>query len=127
MNSGIISKEEKLNQMKSKFDFKNIKSNYFLIKIFEIMNKNKYLNIIKYNKELQKRVNLTINDYIEYYQFYSPVEIEIKLDDKEHDENDKFINISDEDKEYYHIYFDNSNKEIKRNYLTKMKKLIRLK
>ena len=29
----------------------------------------------------------------------------------------KFINISDEEKEYYHIYFDNSIEEIKRNFL----------
>ena len=35
----------------------------------------------------------------------------------------KFINILDEEKEYYHIYFDNSNEEIKRNYLNENEKV----
>ena len=34
-----------------------------------------------------------------------------------------FINISDEEKEYYHIYFDNSIEEIKRNYLEENEKV----
>ena len=34
-----------------------------------------------------------------------------------------FINIPDYDKEYYHIYFDNSKEEIKRNYLIKKDKV----
>ena len=35
----------------------------------------------------------------------------------------EFINIPDYDKEYYHIYFYNSNEEIKRNYLIKTDKV----
>ena len=77
MNSGIISNEE---QIKSKLDLKNLKSDYFLIKIFDIINTNKLLEIMKYNKEIQKRVNLSINDYIKYSQLYSSIEIELKLD-----------------------------------------------
>ena len=30
------------------------------------MKKNKLLEIIKYNKKLQKRLNININNYIEY-------------------------------------------------------------
>ena len=69
---------------------------------------------MKYNKELQKRLNLNINDYKKYAELYSSIEIELKLVD---DKYGKFINIPNEEKEYYHIYFDNSNEEIKRNYL----------
>ena len=47
MNSGIISQEEKIKQIQSKVDFKNLKSNYFLIKIFAIIKKNKSLKILK--------------------------------------------------------------------------------
>ena len=47
MNSGNISKEEKFEQRKSKVDIENIKSNYFLIKIFDIIKKNKSLEIMK--------------------------------------------------------------------------------
>ena len=114
MNSEIISKKEKLKQFKSKDNFKKLKSDYFLIKIFDIIKQNKSLNIVKYNKKLQKRLNININDYKKYSELYSSIEIELKLVDNKYD---KFINISDEEKEYYHIYFDNSNEEIKRNYL----------
>ena len=123
MNSEIISKEEKLKQIKSKIDFKNIKSDYFFIKIFDIKKKIKTLKIMKYNKELQKRSNISINDYKEYSQLYSSIEIELKLDDNKHSGQNKFINISEEEKEYYHIYFDNSNEEIKRNYLKEKEKV----
>jgi len=108
----IISQNEKY-----KGDFKNLKSDYFLRKLFDNIKKYKTLKIMKYNKKLQNRLNLSINDYKEYSKLYSSIEIELKLSDNEHAENDKFINIPEEDKEYYHIYFDNSNEEIKRNYL----------
>ena len=71
---------------------------------------------MKYNQKLQKRLNLSINDYKEYSQLYTPIEIELKpLKNK----YGKFINVHDKEKEYYHIYFDNSNEEIKRNKLKK--------
>ena len=114
MNSGIISKKEKLKQLKSKVDFKELKSDYFLIKIFDIIKQNKLLNIVKYNKKLQKKLNLNINDYKKYVELYSSIEIELKFVDNKYG---KFINISNEEKEYCHIYFGNSNEEIKRNYL----------
>ena len=44
------------------------------------MNKNKSLEIIKYNKKLQKRLNLNIKDYKEYTELYSSIEIELKFD-----------------------------------------------
>ena len=66
---------------------------------------------------MQKRLNLSIKDYKEYSQLYSPMEIEIKLTYNGY--KSKFINISDEEKEYYHIYFNNSKEEVKRNYFNK--------
>ena len=95
-----------------------------MIKIFDIIKQNKSLNIVKYNKKLQKRLNLNINDYKEYSELYSSIEIELKLVDNKYD---KFINILDEEKEYYHIYFDNSNEEIKRNYLKEKEKVNKIK
>ena len=75
-----------------------------------------YLGIIKYNKRLQKRLNLNINDYKEYFLLYTPIEIELKIFKNEYGSG-KFINIPDKEKKYYHIYFDNSNVEIDSNYL----------
>ena len=117
MNSRIILNKDKLNQIKFKVDFDNLKCYYLLKKVFDIMKKNKSLKIIKYNKKLQNRLNISINDYKEYTQIYSLIEIELKLDLNKYNNNDKFINISDNKKDYFHIYFDNSNEEIKRNYL----------
>ena len=71
---------------------------------------------MKYNKKLQKRLNISIDNYKEY----SKIEIELKhVDDK----YGTFINIFNNEEEYYHIYFDNSNEEIKRNYLKENEKV----
>ena len=110
MNPSTIPKNEKAK------DLDNLKSDYFLIKLFDFIKLNKSLKIMKYNKKLQERLNININDYKEC----SKIEIELKLCDNKHG---YFIQIPDKDKEYYHIYFDNSKEEVKRNKLKKMKTL----
>ena len=107
MNSRNIS----TNKQKNIFD--NIKSFFIFKKIISLLSRNKSLDVMKYNKKLQKRLNISINDYRE-------VEIELKLTDGKYGQ---FINIPKKDKEYYHIYFDNSNEEIKRNYLEENEKV----
>ena len=49
---------------KSKFLLVNIKSKYFIKSIFKIIGLKKVLNIIKYNKEFQKRMDFSILNYI---------------------------------------------------------------
>ena len=88
----------------------NIKSVYTIKIIFEHIKKNKYLSIIKYNKKMQNRLKLTINDYKEYSQLYSPIEIELKLVKNAYS-NQAFINTTDDNKKYFHIFFNDSNKE----------------
>ena len=44
----------------------NIKSRYILSKIYNYMTKKKKLEIVKYNKRIQNRLNLSVNDYKEY-------------------------------------------------------------
>ena len=103
MNSEIKSEEEKLNQIKPKIALKKIKSDYILKKLFNMMEKYISLKIIRYNKNLQKRLNISIEDY----KLYSTIEIELKIKDNDYGH---FINISNKEEEkYYHIYFDNSN------------------
>ena len=111
--------------MKSNNNFEDIKSNVILKKIFEIIQKNKLLDIANYNKKLQKRLNLTINDYKEYSQIYSSIEIELKIADNKSKKYKlkKFINILDKDRKYYHIYFNDSKEEKKRNYLRENEKV----
>ena len=90
MNSRNISKNEQLKKSKN---IENLKSDFFLVKLFEAISKNKSLEIIKYNKKLQKRLNISIDNYKEC----SKIEIELKLVDDEY--NKAFINIPDEEKE----------------------------
>ena len=49
--------------MESKDVFKNLKNDYFLQKLFHNLLKKKSLNIIKYNKNIKKRINISIKDY----------------------------------------------------------------
>ena len=65
------SNDEKLNQIKSKVNFNKVKNVYFLMKIFEYIEKKKNLEIMKYNKKLQTRLKIGINYYIDYSQTYS--------------------------------------------------------
>ena len=114
MNTGIILSNGNLKQEESKNNFINIKSDYILKNIFKLIKRKKQLEIVINNNKLKKRLNLSINDYIEYSQLYSSIEIELKPADYKYG---KFINIKEEELEYFHIYFDISNEEQIRNYI----------
>ena len=87
-----------------------IKNKYMLKNILSFLTPKKYLSLIKYNKKIQNKLDKSIIDYREYNQ----IEIEvIPIKDKF---SGNFINFKEENKEYYHIYFDNQIKEI--NYLS---------
>ena len=77
---------------------RKLKSDYFIQKFFGYMSKRKSLETIRYNKNIQKRININI--------------IPVK------GEYGKFISINEKDKKYFHIYFnDNKKKEIENTYL----------
>ena len=98
----------------------NIKSKYILKRIlFNLLDK-KRLDIIKYNKTIQKRLDISIKNY----KKYDIIIIEIIPIEKlsAFYERNKFINIIGK-KSYYHIYFDESKVEINRNCLLKDEKV----
>jgi len=99
----------------------NIKSVYILEKIFDNISINKRLGIIQYNKKIQKKLGLSINDYA---QLHIPIEIEIKPTINKYG---KFINIKKDNEKYYHIYFDDKKEEIKRNHLLDKEKVNKIK
>jgi len=103
---------------KSVDKFENLKANFFLQKTFDLLEMNKYLKIIKYNKKIQERLNLSIKNYKDYGQIKIEI-IPIK------NAIGEFIHIVlDSDKKYFHIYFnDNYKKEIKRYSLKKNDKV----
>ena len=80
MESSNLIFEEKSGkkQLKSFVKYVNIKSNYILQKLFDNLEKKRTLEIVKNNKNIKKRINLNINDYKEYSEKYSSIEIEIK-------------------------------------------------
>ena len=96
----------------------NIGSNYILSDIYDLMTKKKKLEIVKYNKKLQNKLNLSIKDYKEF----SNIEIEI-IPTK--DKYGKFINVNKKDKSYYHIYFNDNIEEIKNQYEIKKRDKVR--
>ena len=122
----IINKEkeiEKLNLIKPKNKYMKIKSDYFLQKLFNNMEKKIFLEIIKYNSNIQKRLNININNYKNFSELYSSIELEII---PIQNGNGSFINIKEEDKKYFHIYFNNNKEEIKKIKLNKEDKVSKI-
>ena len=96
------------------YSLKYIKSKYILKQITDYLTKNKLLKIINYNKLIQNKLDIGIIDYKKYYE-----QIEIELIPINEDNINYFINIKDEYKSYYHIYFNNDKNEKKQNYFNK--------
>ena len=96
---------------------KNVKSHYIILKFFEYLTERKYLETIRYNKSIQKRINININHYKAYSETKTSIELDIIPMKGKYG---KFININEEDKKYFHIYFnDNKKKEIENTSLYK--------
>lgn len=109
--------------------YRSINSKYILRLIMtEYLKKKLYFKLIQNNKKIQEIVGINLKDYKEYYRrrfFRTEMEI-ITIDKLEPDVKYFFVKMY-ENKEYYHIYFDNDkNTQIKRNFITykdKVKKI----
>ena len=109
--------KEGKDQIKPIDKLNNLKNDYFLKKVFNSLKTKKSLDIIKYNKNIKKRLDIDIKNYKEFSEKYSSIELEIKPADNTFS---KFINFIDEDTKYFHIYFNNNKEdEIKRNFINK--------
>ena len=118
-------KQEDLNRIinsKNKLDL--IKNNFFLIKLFGIIHKKKQFEIIKHNKNTQKRIHIDINDFKELFK----IEIEIVPSENINYffRSTQFININEVDQSYYHIFFDDSKIEERRNYFVENDKVTKI-
>ena len=112
--------KENIVKKNSKSLIKNIKSIQIFKKIFNIISKKIFFQVIKYNKNIQNKLNIYSEDYKELCE----IEIEIK---PKLNEFGKFINIKKEDRLYYHIFFNNNQKEINRTYLNKNENVANIK
>ena len=108
--------KEELKNKKPKNKLGNIKSDYFIIILFNYLQRNKALQIIQYNKKTQRKLKINnIEDYKEYSETYSSIELEIIPVNYKYG---IFINIFNKANEkYFHIYFNDDKEEIKRNYI----------
>ena len=124
--ANLKAKKREVNLTKSSDKFIKIKSEYLVDIIFDILTKKKHLEIIKYNKNIQRRLNITINDYKNFSELYTPIVLELKPIIKSN--NNKFIHISNKREEsFYHIYFNDSTEEIKRYNLNEDDKVNKIK
>ena len=96
----------------------NIRNNYILKNIFEYLPQKKVLEIIRYNKYIQNRLDKGINNFKEY------LTIEIEVIPKKN-RAVKFINISN--KSYFHIYFNNNKEEKKVDFIKEQEKIDKIK
>ena len=85
-----------------------IRSKYILKLIFQNIKQNQYLELIKYNKNIQNKLDKSLEDYKEY----SRIEIDLRPIINYAVDN-KFINLNDNEKQYIHIFFNNNKKERK--------------
>ena len=83
-----------------------VKSTYILKRIFEPIKYIKLLDIIRFNKYLQMKLQKDLNDYKEYLK----TEIEIIPYPIR---NNEYINIEEKDKSFFHFYFNDETKEKK--------------
>ena len=99
-----------------------IRSPYILQNIFSIVrNFKRKLEIVRYNKYLQRRLGVDITQY----KMFAVIEIELIPAKNKYG---KFININNQEEEqYFHIYFNDSNEEINRNYLLENEKIDKIK
>ena len=95
-----------------------IKSKYIIKQMFEFLNQKTFLRMIKYNNQLQTKLDMRIKEYFQ-------IEIEIIPVDKP-DAFNIFINYFF-DKSYYHIYFNDNKEEISRNYYYKKDEVKKIK
>ena len=102
-NKSIKNKNEHKNY------FLKLKCKYILQKIFGNIQKTKLLEVIRYNKNIETRLELNYKNIIEQY---SKIKIEIIPHLSKVGE---FINFEEGKEEFYHIYLNDAKKETKSN------------
>ena len=76
----------------------SVKCKYIIESIFKNMKLKKVLNIIKYNKALQQRMDFSLLSYKYYYSIIIKIETISEFDEK-------LINVSDDSKQFFHIFY----------------------
>ena len=105
---------------KNCFVFK-IKSKYILKQIFDNLSTIKLLEIVRYNQQIKRKLDINKKDYIKTFS-----KIIIEIEPKEN-VFATFINIKDKDDSYFHIYFNDNKEEVQRTYIIQNEKISKIK
>ena len=108
-------------KQKSNIAIENIKSKYILKIIINDLKIKRLYKIIKYNKEIQNRLEITLDDY----KNLTPTKIKIFPAENRYGEFSNIFNKNEE--RYFHIYFGKNKKEINRTHLDKDDKVKKIK
>ena len=100
---------------------KNIKSDYILKHIFSPLERVK-CEIIRYNKKLKNRLEITINHYKELYKKYNIIEVDIILRSQYRLNNSKLLSLIKSN--CIHVYVEDKEQEITEIYAKGDKKNI---
>jgi len=119
-------KTEENNKIKYRTKLEDLKSKYILKIIFEHLSEKNFLKNIQYNKILQQKLDININNYKQYSLKYSSIEIELVPVEIKFA---NFIIIKDpKNKKYFHTHFGNGKKEIEnRTFLMEGDKVSKIK
>ena len=106
---------------------RKIRSKYLIKEVIEYLNISHKMKLVKYSKQFQFILNLSKSDYKEYSQII--IELILETDNDFLSEKNIFINyISENNKHFYHIFFNNNlQKEIYQNYYDKDEKIEKIK
>ena len=91
-----------------------IRSKYILKQILDNTKFKKMMEIIKYNGNIQDKLNIDLYDYKKYYET-----IEIVIIPKNNKDKNIFINIPSKYESYFHIFFNDDIIETKNHFFTK--------
>ena len=109
-----------MEKIKSINSLEKIKNKYILKQILDNLRPIILLKLLKYNKNLQNKIDKKLSDY---KKEYSKIVIEIIPAENKYG---TFIHIYN-NKQYYHIYFNDDKEEIKRNEIKEGDKISKIK
>ena len=90
-----------------------IRSKLILQKIFRYLQDKTNLRLIKYNKRLKNKLNISTKEY----KLYNQIEIEVGLlSDKKYNNSFKIINRDYTEKSFFHIYINNDTTKVNGQY-----------
>ena len=119
------SKKSSTKSLNSQNNIGHLKSKFILKKIINLIKEKTFLEIIKYNKKAQNRLDIDINNYKNFSKKFSSIELELTIIKKDYN---KFISIfEEENKKYYHIFLNDNEKEIMKYELDENDNLEKLK